>query len=79
MLSFPTSQLVDNSLSLLPVRPTGLSFSLRLTPLEYLGRHRGPSPHVRLLCQPHGGCQPALSFTDGSFPRLASWAYALIF
>ena len=76
MLSFLTSQLVDNEFSPSPVQPTELSFGLRLAPLEQSGRHHGPGPHVRLYCQPYGGRQLSFGFIDGLLPGPALWAYA---
>ena len=65
MLSFLMSQLVDNGFSPSLVQPIGLSFGYGLAPLEQLGRHHGPGPHVRLYCQPYRERQPAFGFTNG--------------
>ena len=48
---------------------TGLSFDLGPKPWGEPGHHYGPSSPVRLLCRPHGGCQP--------MSRLVLWACVL--
>ena len=69
MPSFLTAHLVVSGLPSSLVRPTRLSFDPGPKPWGEPGHRYEPSSLVRLLCRPHGGCQPV--------SRPVPWAYVL--